>query len=74
MKNQGSYVPPAYIPLGQSETEADDVPQNKDLAIHRTTNQGSSQWSSGICACCDDMQSSLKVFQKARAWDDTVFC
>lgn len=54
MKGKSSYVPPAYIPLGQSDQE---LPLPSRAAS--TTNDASvqSQWSSGICACCDDMQS-----------------
>ncbi|XP_062112855.1 protein PLANT CADMIUM RESISTANCE 10 [Humulus lupulus] len=57
MKNQETYVPPSYVPLGQSDSEADVVPQNIDPAFHHPVTEGSLQWSSGICACCDDMQS-----------------
>ncbi|GMN60004.1 hypothetical protein TIFTF001_029102 [Ficus carica] len=56
MKSQGSYEPPHYIPLGQSDIET-DVPHNKDPPIHHDVSEGPSQWSSGICACCDDPQS-----------------
>ncbi|RVW61626.1 Protein plant cadmium resistance 10 [Vitis vinifera] len=57
MKGQGSYVPPPYIPLGQSDSEVEIVPHDSDLPDHRHTSDSPSQWSSGICACCDDMQS-----------------
>ncbi|KAJ9694227.1 hypothetical protein PVL29_009953 [Vitis rotundifolia] len=57
MKGQGSYVPPPYIPLGQSDSEVEIVPHDSDLPVHRHTSDSPSQWSSGICACCDDMQS-----------------
>lgn len=53
-----SYVPPAYVPLGQSDSEAEII--SRDEGSHSTPNElkdGLSQWSSGICACCDDMQS-----------------
>lgn len=55
MKNQHGYVPPAYIPLGQSDSEAVDV----SLLSTNGSNQMQAQWSSGICACCDDMQSCM---------------
>ncbi|KDP30018.1 hypothetical protein JCGZ_18590 [Jatropha curcas] len=55
MKNEKSYVPPPYIPIGQSDCdleEAETVQRVEDAApFHQT------QWSSGICACCDDVQS-----------------
>ncbi|KAF3441358.1 hypothetical protein FNV43_RR15272 [Rhamnella rubrinervis] len=57
MKSSSSYVPPSYIPLGQSDADVPVVPSDKDVPIHRHVSNGSSQWSSGICACCDDMQS-----------------
>lgn len=58
MENQGRYVPPRYIPLGHSETEAEIISQNEDAPVH-STSDGPAQWSSGICACCDDMQSCM---------------
>ncbi|KAM7500060.1 hypothetical protein LguiA_024474 [Lonicera macranthoides] len=57
MKGGSSYVPPPYIPLDQSDPEADVMPSNNDTPAERSTCGGPSQWSSGICACCDDMQS-----------------
>ena len=57
MKGGSSYVPPPYIPLDQSDPEADVIPSNNDTPAERSTSGGPSQWSSGICACCDDMQS-----------------
>ncbi|OAY45611.1 protein PLANT CADMIUM RESISTANCE 10 isoform X2 [Manihot esculenta] len=56
-KDQSSYVPPPYIPLGQSDLEAEVVPQNEGRLSSNQTSGGLAQWSSGICACCDDMQS-----------------
>ncbi|CAL0314546.1 unnamed protein product [Lupinus luteus] len=60
MKNQHVYVPPAYIPLGQSDSEAVSDSLHQQSGEHRRideSNQMPAQWSSGICACCDDMQS-----------------
>lgn len=56
MKNQGGYVPPAYIPLGQSDSETMSV---SPLHHGGGSSNGSNQWSSGICACFDDMQSCM---------------
>uniref|UniRef100_A0A5B7BMA3 Protein PLANT CADMIUM RESISTANCE 10 n=1 Tax=Davidia involucrata TaxID=16924 RepID=A0A5B7BMA3_DAVIN len=57
MKSQSSYMPPPYIPLGQSDSKAEIVPDNDDIPVNRPISDGPAQWSSGICACCDDMQS-----------------
>ncbi|KAI4295332.1 hypothetical protein L6164_035388 [Bauhinia variegata] len=62
MKNQRGYVPPTYIPLGQSDSDADAISQlqkkeEQQSAGSNGANQMQNQWSSGICACCDDMQS-----------------
>ncbi|KAJ7949805.1 Protein PLANT CADMIUM RESISTANCE like [Quillaja saponaria] len=63
MNSQSGYVPPSYIPLGQSDSEAGISPQqrNEGPPAHRNNANGSTQmkmqWSSGVCACCDDMQS-----------------
>ncbi|XP_071724645.1 protein PLANT CADMIUM RESISTANCE 10 [Rutidosis leptorrhynchoides] len=57
MKSQSSYVPPRYIPLGQSESEPEAVPGELEDPFFRIGNERPAQWSSGICACCDDMQS-----------------
>ncbi|KAJ1390857.1 hypothetical protein SESBI_37100 [Sesbania bispinosa] len=62
MKNQHGYVPPAYIPLGQSDSEALDVSLHQRSEQHHNSNESNqmqAQWSSGICACCDDMQSCM---------------
>lgn len=56
MKGQGSYVPPRYIPLDQSDLEAEISPRNDEPP---SRSQDPAQWSSGICACCDDMQSCM---------------
>lgn len=58
MQGQGSYVPPPYIPLGQSDKEPEDV---SEVVVQAPTssNDGPVQWSSGICACCDDMPSCM---------------
>lgn len=58
---QNRYVPPRYIPLGQSDAEADAVP-TADVVVHprpQQINNVRGQWSSGICACFDDMQSCM---------------
>ncbi|RWR74166.1 protein PLANT CADMIUM RESISTANCE 10 [Cinnamomum micranthum f. kanehirae] len=54
MKGQGSYVPPPYVPLDQLDLEAEIAPRNDEPP---SRSQDPTQWSSGICACCDDMQS-----------------
>lgn len=61
MKSQGGYVPPPYIPLGQSDSEAEIVP-HKGLAVSHHLNDSPVQWASGICACCDDMQSCMLLY------------
>ncbi|XP_014519993.1 protein PLANT CADMIUM RESISTANCE 10 [Vigna radiata var. radiata] len=60
MKNQHGYVPPAYIPLGQSDSEVVHVSplqRNEEHPGSNRPNQMQPQWSSGICACFDDTQS-----------------
>lgn len=57
MKGQGSYVPPPYIPLDQLDTEANSTPVNNGFSSHQSATRDLTQWSSGICACFDDMQS-----------------
>lgn len=59
MKNQGGYVPPAYIPLGMSDSDAMSVSLENVDSSSNGSNQIQPQWSSGICACCDDMQSCM---------------
>lgn len=60
MVDHMTYTPPSYIPLGQSDVEADVVPPAD--AIPATQDSGQGQWSSGICACFDDMQSCMLLF------------
>ncbi|GAB2224906.1 hypothetical protein Droror1_Dr00005685 [Drosera rotundifolia] len=55
MKTGGSYVPPAYVPLGQSDQDQESVSDKIEAPTHLTDIPV--EWSSGICACCDDMQS-----------------
>ncbi|CAL5420493.1 unnamed protein product [Camellia sinensis] len=59
MGGQSTYVPPAYIPLGQSDIEAEVVAPNDEIPVsaHPGISSAPAQWSSGICACCDDLQS-----------------
>ncbi|XVE90923.1 hypothetical protein DITRI_Ditri20bG0114900 [Diplodiscus trichospermus] len=66
MKSRDGYVPPPYIPLGQSDEELSrpvgerdrDAEPRPSLPHSQSQSQSQSlQWSSGICACCDDMQS-----------------
>ncbi|CAA0809770.1 Protein PLANT CADMIUM RESISTANCE 10 [Striga hermonthica] len=58
MVARDKYVPPAYIPLGQSDVETDSVPP-ASVVVPSTQGIKSDpgQWSSGICACFDDVQS-----------------
>ncbi|XVF41272.1 hypothetical protein PTKIN_Ptkin01aG0267300 [Pterospermum kingtungense] len=64
MKSRSGYVPPPYIPLGQSDeelpppsVEADGVGESRPSQSQPQSQPQSLRWSSGICACCDDMQS-----------------
>ncbi|KAL8493492.1 hypothetical protein ACS0TY_024633 [Phlomoides rotata] len=57
MVGKSSYVPPPYIPIGQSDVEADLVPPADATSALQRIQNGTGQWSSGICACFDDMQS-----------------
>ncbi|KAL5707574.1 hypothetical protein ACHQM5_018463 [Ranunculus cassubicifolius] len=52
MEGEGfGYVPPKYIPLWQSEL------QQRDVDDDRMPESAAPQWTSGICACCDDIHS-----------------
>ncbi|KMT03677.1 hypothetical protein BVRB_8g190150 isoform A [Beta vulgaris subsp. vulgaris] len=61
MKGQGSYVPPPYIALGQSDQEFEvAITENNAVQAPASSSDGGAgavQWSSGICACCDDTPS-----------------
>ncbi|KAF7824951.1 protein PLANT CADMIUM RESISTANCE 10 [Senna tora] len=59
MTKQLGYVPPPYIPLGQSDSVAATSAHQPsgENPSRNGTDQMQTQWSSGICACCDDMQS-----------------
>lgn len=59
MKEQESYVPPRYIPLGQSDQEEPEAVTagNDNVQASAPFRDDSVQWSSGICACCDDTLS-----------------
>lgn len=55
-------MPPRYIPLRESEEadaeeEANTTPTSLEVAVSGETRDGPKQWSSGICACFDDIQS-----------------
>lgn len=52
-------MPPSYIPLTQSDadTEVETTTPNLEIAVSESTKDDPRQWSSGICACFDDMQS-----------------
>lgn len=62
MTSQSGYVPPPYIPLEQSDSGLEIVPQKEDLSDPRHPSDGPVQWSSGICACFDDMQSCMLLY------------
>ncbi|EOA27946.1 hypothetical protein CARUB_v10024118mg [Capsella rubella] len=63
MSKKGHYVPPPYVPLRQSDAGADEDAEEKtttpnlEIAVSQRSNDDPRQWSSGICACFDDMQS-----------------
>ncbi|XP_073062244.1 protein PLANT CADMIUM RESISTANCE 10 [Primulina eburnea] len=57
MVSQTNYVPPPYIPLSQSDAEAETVTPVDATPVQQHMNNVPEEWSSGICACCDDMQS-----------------
>ncbi|KAH7667336.1 PLAC8 motif-containing protein [Dioscorea alata] len=60
MKAQGGYVPPQYIPLPlqQEDNEFEsNVVDVRQPSQHPASQPDPVQWSSGICACCDDMPS-----------------
>ncbi|CAL1366196.1 unnamed protein product [Linum trigynum] len=62
MNGQSGYVPATYIPLGQSDSEPENVPLAK-AENHAPRSQfvgdRPTRWSSGICACGDDTPSCL---------------
>jgi len=60
-EKKGHYVPPSYIPLTQSDadTEVETTTPNLEIAVSESTKDDPRQWSSGICACFDDMQSCM---------------
>ncbi|KAI3446607.1 hypothetical protein Pfo_003272 [Paulownia fortunei] len=57
MVGQTSFVPPPYIPLGHSDAVSGPVPPGDARPAQQHINNGPGQWSSGICACFDDIQS-----------------
>lgn len=63
MKAQGGYVPPQYIPLQQEDNEFEsNVVDVSQPSQHLASRPDPVQWSSGICACCDDMPSCMILF------------
>ncbi|KAL4203275.1 hypothetical protein AMTRI_Chr01g103190 [Amborella trichopoda] len=61
MKEQESYVPPQYIPLQQSDLDDGSV-RGDETVSSKLHEPNTTQWSSGICACCDDIQSCCMGF------------
>ncbi|KAK4431993.1 protein PLANT CADMIUM RESISTANCE 10 [Sesamum alatum] len=49
-----SYAAPSYVPL---DTEVDPIPPEDATPLQQNINDHTGQWSSGICACFDDIQS-----------------
>lgn len=71
MKEKGDYVPPRYIPLRESEEadaeeEANTTPTSLEVDVSGETRDGPKQWSSGICACFDDIQSCTLLLSVLR--------
>lgn len=54
-------MPPPYVPLRNLDADAEvtNTTPNLEIAISETTEDDPRQWSSGICACFDDMQSCM---------------
>lgn len=54
-------MPPTYIPLRESDADAEEVTTTPNLEVADSggTVDGPKLWSSGICACFDDMQSCM---------------
>lgn len=50
-------MPPLYIPLDQSDPAVEITSSNNGDPLRDHMSNGPTQWSSGICACCDDMPS-----------------
>ncbi|KAL1220114.1 Protein PLANT CADMIUM RESISTANCE 10 [Cardamine amara subsp. amara] len=61
MNEKGHYVPPPYVPLRNSDADAQvtNTTPNLEIAVSENTEDDPRQWSSGICACFDDMQSCI---------------
>ncbi|XP_057538736.1 protein PLANT CADMIUM RESISTANCE 10 [Amaranthus tricolor] len=60
LKGLGSYVPPPYIPLANSDHELEAATaENSNLPASASSSDVPVQWSSGICACCDDTPSCV---------------
>lgn len=61
MKGQTSYMPPPYIPLEQQHSDASADADSDMVSSQPQINDAHasppSQWSSGICACFDDLHS-----------------
>ncbi|KAI3806636.1 hypothetical protein L1987_22547 [Smallanthus sonchifolius] len=59
--NKSGYIPPPYIPLRQSNREESDLEKHilsdESPTKNETDNDAPILWSSGICACFDDLQS-----------------
>ncbi|KAL2228110.1 UNVERIFIED_CONTAM: Cell number regulator 5 [Sesamum indicum] len=54
-----SYAAPIYVPL---DAEVDPVPPEDATPLQPDINYNTGQWSSGICACFDDIQSCCMGF------------
>ncbi|XP_078446679.1 PLAC8 family protein isoform X1 [Wolffia australiana] len=58
-----TYEPPQYIPLDPSDLEAETAPVTCESSeVRRHIMRDSTLWSSGICACFDDMPSCCMGF------------
>ncbi|KAJ0513507.1 putative PLAC8 motif-containing protein [Helianthus annuus] len=64
MKEHRGYIPPPYIPLGQSDREESDLEKRILSDVSPTKSEPVNDaaeapllWSSGICACFDDLES-----------------